>query len=344
MFAGRFTAIAACALLAGALTAQTQSQAQADELLRLSTLGAGSSPYLVMSTFANVVNENVDGVQIEVNATGAATRHALEAARGETDFYMGSPVVHRFMQQGGGMYAQVADAAELSQNVRALLTFPIGSYHIVTYADSGIETLDDLKGKRVFLGPPGGGALAVAKAFVEGATGLSADEDMTVVQLGWDAAAQAFQDGQLDAYVNPTLAPSPVVQQLAFTRPIRLLGFSEAQLAREAMQRTLNRPGGTLDVIPAGTYGDNQVNQEDIVTIGSNVQISVGNHLSEELVYAIVRGFWENIDRVHEAQPWMRRVTLENVFVDMNMPVHPGAARYYKEIGLEVPADLLPPQ
>lgn len=318
--------------------------AQGQELLRLSTLGAGSSPYLVMSTFANVVNENLDSVEIGINATGAATRHALEAARGETDFFMGSPTVHNFMRTGTAMYGPVEDAPELSEDVRALLSFPIGSYHIIAHADSGIETLSDLEGQRVFLGPPGGGALNTAITFVEAATGLSTEDDMEVVQLGWDAAAQSFQDGQLDVYVNPTLAPSPVVEQMAFSRPIRLIGFSEEELAREEMAGTLDRPGGTLDTIGPDTYGENQVNEEEVTTVGSNVSISVGAHLADQLVYDVVAAFWDNIEQVHEEQPWMRRISVDDVFLDLNMPLHPGAVHYYEEVGLEIPDDLRPPQ
>ena len=334
----KLTGIAIAAAMATAPAAQGQ------ELLRLSTLGAGSSPYLVMSTFANVVNDTLDTVEIGINATGAATRHALEAARGETDFFMGSATVHNFMQSGTAMYASVEDAPELSENVRALLSFPIGSYHIVAYADSGIETLSDLEGKRVFLGPPGGGALNTAITFVEAATGLSTEDDMEVVQLGWDAAAQSFQDGQIDVYVNPTLAPSPVVQQMAFTRPIRLIGFSEEELAREEMEGTLGRPGGTLDTIPADIYGDNQVNEEDVTTVGSNVSIAAGAHVSDDIVHDVLAAFWDNIEQVHAEQPWMQRVSLDNVFLDLNMPLHPGAVRYYEAAGLDIPDDLRPPQ
>lgn len=326
--------------IATTLAAGSAGAASGQELLRLSTLGAGTSPYLVMSTFANVVSEELETVEIGVNATGAATRHALEAARGETDFIMSSPNVHYFMSEGLAMYEPVGDAPELAQELRSLFAFPLGPYHIVTYADSGIERLEDLEGKRVFLGPPGGAALTTAGQFVNAATGLEPDEDFDVVQLGWDAAAQSFQDGQLDVYINPTLAPSPVIEQIAFARPIRLLGFTEEQLDREEMEGPLNRLGATLDVIAADAYGSNQVNETEVTTIGSNVSIAVGNHLSEEIVYDVMRAFWDRIDEIHQAQPWMQQVTLDGAFVDLNMPLHAGALRFYDEMGIEVPEDL----
>ncbi len=333
--------LAAAALLGASLAAAVPGPAQATEFLRLSTLGPGSSPYLVMSTFAQIVSGELDEVEIQVNATGAATRHAIDAARGDTDFFMGSPTVHAAMMSGTRMYSQVAAAPELSTQVAALLTFPIGSYHFLTYADSGITELEDLAGRRVFLGPPGGGALAVARRLVELSTGLSTEDDMELIQLGWDAAAQAFQDGQLDVYVNPTIAPSPVIQQLGFSRPLRLLAFREDHLARAALQPVLDRPGGTIDTIPADIYGDSLVNDGDITTIGSNVHISAGLHLDDDLVYRMVKTFWENVEATRDGAPWMRRVVLEDAMADMNMPLHPGAQRYYEELGMTVPDALV---
>src|SRR3546814_5306903 len=70
------------------------------------------------------------------------------------DFFMSSPTVHAMMMQGTAMYAKITDAKELSTKLRGVFNFPLGYYHIVVYADSGITRLQDVKGKRVFLGPP----------------------------------------------------------------------------------------------------------------------------------------------------------------------------------------------
>src|SRR3546814_10182243 len=66
-----------------------------------------------MSTFANIVNQALPDVEVQVNATGAATAHALETARGRMDFFMSSPTVHAMMMQGTAMYAKITDAKEL---------------------------------------------------------------------------------------------------------------------------------------------------------------------------------------------------------------------------------------
>ncbi|MCT7377876.1 TAXI family TRAP transporter solute-binding subunit [Chelativorans salis] len=332
----------AIAVTAGLAALALATTVGAKDFYRLATLGPGSSPYLVMSTFAQLVNEQLPDAEIQVNATGAATQHALEAAKGDLDFFMWSASVHDFMGKGAAMYANIPQAPELSENLRAVFAFPLGLYHITTYADSGIETLDDIKGKKVFLGPPGGGATTIMQRVVEGATGYKTNEDFEYVQLGWDAAAQAFQDGRIDVYINSTNAPSPIIQQMALSRKIRFLGLTEEQMAKPEVAAILNRPGGTLGVIEPGTYGDNQVNTEPVQTLGSTVGVGTGKHMSEDAVYAVTKAFWTGWEKASAATPWLRKVTLEGAFTDLNLPLHAGAARYYEETGMDIPEAIQP--
>lgn len=330
--------VAAAALGLAALAAPAAAQ----DYYRLATLGPGSSPYMVMGTFAQIVNDSLDDVEIQVNATGVATAHAIQAAQGELDFFMMAPIVHDFMVRGEAMYAQIPNAPELAGELRSLFIFPLGLYHIVTWADSGIDDLTALEGKTVYLGPPGGSARTSMDRLVASATGLVAGEDYTSVDLGWDAAAQAFQDGRIDVYANPTLPPSPVIQQLALSRDIRLIGLTEEQLASEGVAELIGRTGGMMGTIPAGTYGDHQVNDKDVATIGSYVGIGTRASLGEDAVYEIIKAFWEGAEAQRDTTPWLRNVSIEDAFIDLNMPLHPGAIRYYEEIGVEIPDGLKP--
>ncbi|MEO3388683.1 TAXI family TRAP transporter solute-binding subunit [Mesorhizobium sp. CAU 1741] len=333
-----FSKLAACAFAAATLAAPSHAMAQ--DFYRLATLGPGSTPYMVMSTFAQIVGERIEG-QVQVNATGAATQHAIETAQGQLDFFMWSASVHDSMQKGANMYAQIPQAPELSEDLRAVFAFPLGLYHIVTYADSGIETLEDIKDKRVFLGPPGGGATVIMGQIIEAATGYVANEDYTQVSVGWEAAMQSFQDGRIDVYINPTIPPSPVIEQIAISRAIRLITLTDEHFAKPEVQAILNRPGGVEGTIPAGTYGENQVNEDDARTLGSIVGVGTGAHLSDDAVYAVTKAFWEGVEETRERTPWLRQITLENAFVDLNLPLHPGAERYYREIGMDIPEELV---
>ncbi|PAU74821.1 TAXI family TRAP transporter solute-binding subunit [Halomonas salipaludis] len=336
------TAQLAAAVSAITLGLTVTGQAMAADNYRLSTLEPGSSSYMIMSTFAQMVNSDEDlDVNIQVNATGAATQHALEAGIGDIDFFMWSASVHDSMKQGINMYAPIPHAQERSENVRGVMAFPQGFYHFITDADSGIESLEDLAGHRVFLGPPGGGATVVMRQTIEAATGLVANEDYEAVNLGWNAATQAYQDGRLDVYINPTLPPSPTIEQFALSREIRLLGLTEEQMEKPEMVSIVNRPGGVTGTIDPDDYGENVVNQEPVLTLGSISGIGTGKHLSADEVYAITKSFWEQAEEQRERTPWLRHVRLETAIEHLNLPLHPGAERYYREVGLEIPDELV---
>lgn len=316
--------------------------AGATEYVKMSTLGPGSSPNLVMTTFATIVNQKSGGaIEVQVNATGAATKHAIEAAQGKIDLYMFSPLVHSFMTQKKAMYAKVENAPQLAKKLRGVLAFPIGVYHVAVFADSGIKSFQDLKGKKVFLGPPSGAATRIMDGLVTALTGYKADKDYEAVKLGWGPAEQAFQDGQLDVYMNPTNAPSPVFEQVALTRKIRFLGVPEDQLKKPEVVKLYKRPGGALGTVPKGIYGKNQVNDADVTTIKAVVGIGAGEHVKADVVYKMVKTFWENVAAESKGTPWLRNIKIENAFEQMNVKLHPGAVRYYREVGMKIPDKLL---
>ncbi len=324
--------------LAGACLAVLAVPASAQETLRMATIAPGSSAYLVMTTMATLVNQAQSDYRINVDATGAATRHQMEVAAGELDMSMTSPIIYQFMRQGGAMYQAMPEAPELAENLNLIMWFPYGQYHYITRADSGIETLEDIRGRSVFLGPPGGGAWSSAHAWIEGLTGMTAGEDYENVRGSWASALQGFQDRQFDVFVNGGIAPFPQVEQLAQTSQLRLLGLSAEEFeASEPAQAMTTRIGAERGVIPAGTYGDGVVNTEDVYTHGAAVGVTVRADLDEATVYLITRSFWEAAEAEAENQPWLRNVSLDYAVHDGGMRLHPGALRYYEEIGVTIP-------
>lgn len=330
-------------LALGATLASTSLVASAKEHFTLATLGPGSSTYMIMNTFANIINEKLPDYEISVDATGAGTRHQLDAARGDIDFYLTAPILQRFIENGEAMYASIDDASEVAGNLRSLFGFPLGYYHVVVYEDSGIEDWSDIQGKRVFLGPPGGSAYRTSEVLIKGATGLEAGEDYEAVRLGWDSAFQSFQDGHIDVYINPTLPPSPVITQLALAKKLRLLSLDEDMLQSEEIQALGNRAGFSITTFPASLYGDAVIKDGDITTNLSSVGLGTNRFLDEEVAYRMTRAFWESLSEDQSsAAAWMRNISLDSAFTDLAPPLHPGAYRYYREIGLDVPDHLTP--
>ena len=319
----KLTNIALCAALglASPLKAETLTMATIEP-----SLGAA----ITMATFANVVNDALDGIDIEVAGGGAATVHTLEVGRGNLDMAMISPSVFALLKSGQAMYANEPDAPEASKNVKLLMWYPYGQYHYAVRADSGIESLDDIEGTSVFLGPAGGGAFSTAKAWIEVTTGLVEGEDYEAITANWATGYQAFLDGNIDMYVNGCIDPCQQFMQLTETTDIRFIGPLEWNT--EAVQKFI---GNFRDLaeIPPGQY-DRQVNQVPVMSHDSAVGIAVRADLDDETVYQITKAFWENIDKITSDAPWAKAVTIDYAAKQIGeIELHPGARRYYEEVG-----------
>ncbi len=325
--------------IAGALVLSATA-VQAAEKVKMATIAPGTSAYLTMTTFASLVNQNQSDFNISVDSTGAATKHVIELAKGKLDYVMSAPTIHFFLKKKKAMYKKVKDHAALAEKVKLVMWFPYGQYHIVTYADSGITKIDDLKGKKVFLGPPGGGAWNAAYNWVKATSGLDAKKgDYKSVKASWSSALQGFQDRQYDVYISGGIAPYPVIEQLSLTNNIRLIGITKEQYeANAAAKKYLTvLPGREVGIISKGVYGDKVKIAHDIYTNSATVGIVTRVDMPEDQVYKITKTFWDNVEKARASTPWMKHITMEYAVRAGGMPLHPGAQRYYKEAGVAIP-------
>ena len=319
---GKKLGLAAVAVMAAVLTATSPASAEKMKL-KMSTIAPGSSMYLVMTTMANLINQHMPEVEISVDATGAATKHMLDVGREKIDMSMTAPTAYNFMAAGTVMYKNIKDAPKLAKNLRVLFWFPLGAYHYTVYADSDIKTLKDIKGKRVFLGPPGGG---------QGVTGFDVKKDYENVKASFAAAQQAFQDRQLDVWTVSCIDPCAVLQQVTATSKIRFLGTSDPHANEKGDLKKFFVPGRTWDKIEKGVYGKNQVNDTDIYSNGAVLGVTGRATLPDDLVYKMMKTFWTELEKIRPNAPWTKTVTLKYATQKHTMPFHPGAERYYKEI------------
>ena len=332
----------AAAVAAASVTGGFAASAQEKTFLTMDSFPAGSTPGQLGIAFSQVVQKNAP-IEIQVSIGKPATKSAIDAAKGKVDLILTAPSINHFMQTQTAMFKKVKDSAEMNKQLRGFFNYPLGPYHIIVYEESGIKSLEDFKGKKVFMGPPAGAATKVATQIVTGATNLKPGEDFEVVRFDWKSAETAFLDRQMDVYIGPTTVPSPMVQQFALVSPIRVLGLSDAAFESEPMQQALALPGRTVESIDAGVY-DNQVNESAVRSIGSWVGLGSSKELDAELVYTMVKAFWDNIAEVKQTAVWMEVLSQDTALNEMNIPLHAGAYRYYKEAGWNVPENLIPPE
>ncbi|WP_071673108.1 TAXI family TRAP transporter solute-binding subunit [Nioella nitratireducens] len=312
-----------------ALLAASPALAQ-DQTLRMATIAPSLGQAITMATFANIVNDNLDGITIEVAGGGAATLHQLEVGRGNLDFAMTSPTIYALMSNGRAMYQNQPDAIEASENVSLLMWFPYGQYHYTVRGGSDIEVLDDIEGATVFIGPQGGGAYNAASRWIEASTGLVVGEDYEAISANWQTGFQAFLDGNIDMYVNGCLDPCQQFIQFSETEPLRFIGPESTE--GEAVDQFLGN-FSYLEEIPADAYA-NQTNTAPVWSHNTAVGIGVRTDLDDETVYQITRAFWENLEQVTSDAPWASAISIDYAVQSLaGMPIHPGARRYYEEVG-----------
>ena len=329
-------AIGGLVTAAAVMTAPMTANAQ---IFAGETAGVGDPVHTMFVAFANQAAKA--DVNIQVNAGQTLTRSMLSGARGEIDFFSSVPSLVGLMENGARMYETVEDAPEVAGNLRSILGFQAGAYHPVTLAGSGIENWEDIAGKTVFTGPPAGSASATSEALIRNLTGYEPGEDYEAVRLSWGEGYAALSDGQIDLMVRPAEVGSANIERFGLSGEFRILSIPDEALANEEMQALFGRPGRGMMQFAGDTY-QGQLTEGTITSLGFFQFIGTHAGADEEVVYQATKAFWEGLDEVHATALFLQNVTPETAFTAINVPLHPGALRYYEEAGYDIPEELRP--
>jgi len=204
-------------------------------------------------------------------------------------------------------------------------------------ATGTIRDLDGLDGQRFVLGARNSGA-EQSGDYILHSLGIDYEKRMTLAYLGYGATANAIQDG---AIVGMNIPAGPPVSGItrafaAVGEQILLLEFTDADL--DAVNRKY--PLWQRRVLRADTYPNQPA---PVQTIEHANVFAVRADVAEEVVYEITRTLWDNLGALHEIHKATREMSIEKSLIGLGAPLHPGAARYYRERGLAIPPELLPP-
>ncbi|SFG44654.1 hypothetical protein SAMN04488020_102259 [Palleronia marisminoris] len=312
-------AIAALAVLAaGPAVAQSQ--------LSIATGGTGGVYYPMGGGLAEVINNHVEGVSATAEVTGASVENMGLIATGDADLAIALADTVQQAYAGTGRF----EGQQLPM-VRAIGSLYANMVQIVTTADSGIESIDDLAGKRVSVGAPGSGTEVNAQTLLE-ANGM-VFEDFDAQRLNFNETADALANGDIDAGFWSVGAPTSSILNLATTQDIRMVPLTDEQVA--AAQEA--DPTFTSLSLPGGTY---EGVDEEITTIGVPNVLVVSSEMDEDMVYQVTRAMYENIAELRAVHPAAEETTVDFTMSATPVPLHPGAIRYFEETGAEIPDDL----
>lgn len=281
--------------------------------------GAGTAGtfYIIAAGVAELLRNEL-GVQATAEVTGGSVENARRMASGEMELAIMQPDVADQARRGDGFTpVDMVAVAPMYPNIQ----------QIVVLADSDIQSVGDLKGKRVSVGSPGSGILATNQLFFE-VLGMTLD-DMSPRYLSFAENVIAFRDGQIDAALVNTAAPSPWILDLQTSHDLRYIALSD-----EEVQAVLDQyPYFVADQIPAGTY---RGQDEPVPTFSAWIMLVTRADMPEDFIYNVTKTVMENREHLMAIHSAAQNITVDNVS-KVSIPFHPGAARYYREQGVEVP-------
>ncbi|MCM0704198.1 TAXI family TRAP transporter solute-binding subunit [Faecalicatena sp. BF-R-105] len=329
-----FFALSACGVSsAPALTSSSSTQSVSSEAaspiepqdLVMGTGSTGGTYFALGGAMANAINNKLADRQITITAqsTGASVENMNLINAGEMDLGI---VMNNVAANG---FAGIGAFTAPVTNVSSIGVVYNEVYQIVANASTGAKNVEDLRGLKIAVGPAGSGTVGLSEK-IFAAAGMDINKDIQPQSDSFSDAATKMQDGHIDAACNVLAVPASSIIEMTTSMNLAYVDISDEILAK--IQET--EPYFTRKIIPAGTYSGQD---KDIRTITCKAALYCRADLDEETVYLITKAFYESGDQIAAAHATGKEVQLEGCLDGITTPIHPGAARYFTEMGIAVP-------
>ena len=286
--------------------------------LTIGTASPGGVFLLYGTALAQILTEAL-GTPVSAQATQGSSQNILLLESGTVQLGLVSTDVALDGWNGTGEWTH----DKKLRPMRALFPMYDSPIEVVASTTSGIRSLSDMAGKRVAAGPASNKGIVV-KAF-----------DVLGIEAAWrygayDTLSTQMQSGLVDALVSTIAVPAPVLMGLDRPGEISFVPLSADEIAKICAAM----PQFSPSMVPAGTYRSLTA---DYPTVGWFSFVVASKDLPDDLVYAIVKAFYANHEHMVAAQAAARESVVANLKRNTFIPYHPGAVRYYREIGVEIP-------
>jgi uncharacterized protein len=284
--------------------------------LTMLTGGTGGTYYPLGGEISGIISDQTD-LEVTPSSSNASADNIAALAEGEADLaFTQTDVMSNAAEGVNGFEGKQVD------NVLAIGSLYPETIQIVTSADSGIASVEDLAGKAVSVGAPGSGTYVNAEQILA-AHGLSMD-DIDAQNLDFDESTGGIQDGNIDAAFITAGTPTGSVEGLAATNDITIV-----PIAQDVIDSLVAEfPYYAADTIPAGTYGL----ESEVTTVAVLAMLVVTDSLSEDEVYEMTKAIYDNTDKITHAKGAL--ITKDSALDGVGIDLHPGAEKYFKEEGL----------
>jgi len=296
-------------------------KAPQQRFLSVGTAPPGGAFFVVGGALAEVLesHKGSDGWRVTAEATKGTQENIRRLSRDELDVALANAAISYFAVRG-------AEGWDKAYDVKAVMTLAPNVALFITPESSGVKTIADLKGQRVVVGPAGAGFEYFIRPIL-GAHGVTYDEftPLNNTQIG---AVDMLSDGSASAAFLGGAVPTASITQAASGGDIHFIPFDGEALESLPEDYEFFRSA----TIPAGTYRGLDEPYQGL-DVGS-MHLIVNGATDEELVYQITKTLYENRAEVVERHPAGKAINEKNVTRSTGIDFHPGAIRFYKEIGI----------
>ncbi|RJE79432.1 TAXI family TRAP transporter solute-binding subunit [Paracoccus sp. JM45] len=297
----------------------TAPMAQAQDFINVLTGGTSGVYYPLGVAISEIYAEGIEGSRTQVQATKASVENLnlLAQGRGEIAFALGDSV------QAAWEGNEEAGFPRPLEELRAIAAIYPNYIQIVADASAGVTTLEDLRGKTMSVGAPASGTELNARA-IFAAAGMSYDDLGKVEYLPFAESGELIKNRQLQSTLQSSGLGVAFIKDLSSTHDISIVAIPEDTV------KSIGAPFVPA-IIPAGTYSGQD---QDVPTAAVGNMLISHEGVSEETAYQMTKLLFENLDRLKSAHAAAGGISAETALDGISIPLHPGAERYYREIGL----------
>lgn len=294
--------------------------AQAAEFINILTGGTSGVYYPLGVALSQIYGKAIPGAKTSVQATKASAENLnlLQAGRGEVAISLGDSLSDAWK---GNEEASFKVPLKKLRTIAALYPNYI---HFVAVADSGIKSLADIKGKRISVGAPKSGTELNVREILK-AAGISYKDFAKVEYLSYAESVELMKNRQLDVTLLSSGLGVAALRDLATSQKVVFLTIPADIVAK------INDPAFQVGVIPAKTY---EGQDGDVSTISVQNYLVTHQGVPTETVYTMTKAMFENLDQMVAAHAAAKAIKRENAAKSPPAPLHPGAEKYYREVGL----------
>jgi len=286
--------------------------------LKMATGGTTGTYYAYSGAVSQVLSQKVNNLSFNVQSTGASKANIYLVSDKEADMGIVQNDVMYYAYKGIDLFE-----GEKISGFSAMAGLYAEVCQIVSKKE--ITSIADLKGKRVSVGDVGSGVEFNARQILE-AYDMTFD-DIVVSNLSFGDSATALKDDKIDAFFCVAGAPTTAIVELATSNQINLLEIDDEHAAKLIEKY----PFYTKFSVPGGSYKGVDTDVQTVAVVATYI---VSDSLSEDLVYNMTKALFENADEIANAHPKGAELNPEYSVSSISIPIHPGAEKYYKEIGV----------